>query len=81
MADIWSSGVTLFAMIDGDLPFDEPDKHYLYKKIINCEYKMPPRISDEVKDLIRQIFVSDPKRRITLDKIKRHRWFKKHGQD
>ena len=37
--DIWSSGVTLFAMLVGYLPFEDPDTALLYKKILKGEFE------------------------------------------
>jgi 5'-AMP-activated protein kinase, catalytic alpha subunit len=34
-ADIWSSGVILFALLCGYLPFDDPDTQTLYNKIMS----------------------------------------------
>lgn len=81
LADIWSSGVTLYAMVDGHLPFDEHDKSYLYKKITSCQYTMPVYFSDELKDLIKRIFVKNPTKRISIQEMKSHPWLKKYGQD
>ena len=33
-ADIWSSGVVLYAMLCGYLPFEDPNTKRLYKKIM-----------------------------------------------
>jgi 5'-AMP-activated protein kinase catalytic alpha subunit len=33
-ADIWSSGVVLFAMLSGYLPFEDKNTRKLYKKIM-----------------------------------------------
>ena len=39
--DIWSSGVVLFAMIAGYLPFEDPNTSALYKKILSANYQVP----------------------------------------
>ena len=44
--DIWSSGVVLFAMIAGYLPFEDAITSRLYRKIMRAEYKIPDWVSD-----------------------------------
>ena len=53
--DIWSCGIILYAMIVGYLPFEDPDTDRLYKKIMNCEYRIPSDVSPEATDLISKI--------------------------
>lgn len=60
MSDIWSSGVVLFAMVAGYLPFEDKVTAKLYEKIQKTEYQMPSHISDPLKHLIRNILVVDP---------------------
>jgi len=74
--DIWSSGVILFAMICGYLPFEDPNTGELYKKILACTYKTPKFISEEAKDLLRSILITDPEDRIGIEGIRNHPWFK-----
>ena len=47
--DIWSTGVTLFAMLCGYLPFEHANTASLYKKIIAGEFMMPPFLSREAR--------------------------------
>lgn len=45
--------------------------------VCRCKYSFPSNIaaSEEVKDLIRRIFVPEAKQRITMDQIFQHPWF------
>jgi len=43
--DIWSSGVTLYAMVCGYLPFEESDMALLYKRILKGEFEIPSFLS------------------------------------
>ncbi|KAH7659224.1 Non-specific serine/threonine protein kinase protein [Dioscorea alata] len=83
MADVWSCGVTLFVMLIGSYPFQDPDdKKDIRSAIIrikNVQYSFPDNValSAECKNLISRIFVADPSKRITTEEIKKHPWFTK----
>jgi serine/threonine protein kinase len=50
----------------------------LYKKILNAEYTLPEFLSTAAKDMIDNIFITDPKQRITVEEIRKHPWYKVH---
>ncbi|EGR28392.1 protein kinase domain protein [Ichthyophthirius multifiliis] len=52
--DIWSSGIIMFALICGYLPFEDPNTSLLYKKIISGEFQIPKYVSDEARDLLKK---------------------------
>lgn len=76
--DIWSTGVILFAMVCGSLPFDEESTSLLFSKIKEGKFNMPDNISPEVKDLINRMLQPNPIKRITIREIMQHPWYKKN---
>ena len=73
--DIWSSGIVLYAMLCGYLPFEDNDNPKLYKKIIKGEFETPDFISSYSVDLLHRILNVDPEKRYTIEQIKEHSWF------
>lgn len=75
--DIWSCGVILFAIVCGYLPFEDPNTNVLYTKIKNGDYVIPDFISDDGRDLLKNILNTDPAKRYTIDEIRKHPWMNK----
>ena len=80
MTDIWSSGIILYAMLCGCLPFDDFSEEKLYSKIIKGSYEYPNmiEISEDAKNFINSILVVDPRQRANIDDIKKNKWFLKN---
>ena len=94
MIDIWATGIILFAMLCGYLPFeddkddenedeedsddeDESDNEVLFNKIMEAKLDYPEYLSDMAVDLLKKILVTDPKKRITINEIKKHKFYLK----
>ena len=78
--DIWSSGIILYAMLCGYLPFEEMENdeynEVLFKNIVECNVDFPKEfITPTAKDLLMKILVRDPKKRITIEEIKQHNFY------
>ena len=89
-ADIWASGITLFIMLTGTLPYnisnkskekfslkniEKKENNDLQLQIINFNLKKIKKISEEANNLLSGILNKNPDKRLTCDEILNHPWF------
>ena len=73
-SDIWSLGVLLFCMVCGTVPFKANTLSDLHKAILMGKYEFPEFLSEDVRDLIRNMLQIVPNKRIPLENILTHPW-------
>ncbi len=66
--DVWSAGILLHFMLQGDVPFGS------IAKVIECSFDMPPDLSESCQELLSSTFVRDRNSRIDIAKILMHPW-------
>ena len=72
--DVWSSGVVLYAMLSGTVPFKANNLHDLQNIIISGNFKEINDISKPCNDLLHKLLEINPKKRISIDEALKHPW-------
>ena len=79
--DIWSLGIISFFLLCGYLPFDDKEsKEEIARKTIKEPIPFEENIwknkSNEAKDFINKLLEKDPEKRLNINQILDHSWFK-----
>ncbi|OHT06089.1 CAMK family protein kinase [Tritrichomonas foetus] len=75
--DVWSSGVILYAMLTGQLPWTKRNQAQLFQQIKKGEYVIPNFLSHDCQDFLKQLLTVDNKQRITIPEAYQHPWLVK----
>jgi len=79
--DLWSAGVIMYILLSGLPPFNGDSEEEIYKKVREGNYSFKSsewnEISDDAKDLIKNLLVKDYKKRFSANQALNHVWIKK----
>ena len=77
--DSWSLGIVTYVLLAGYLPFRGVDEDDLKRNIIKSDFCFDKQfwndISVEAKSLIRKLLKHQPKKRISMKEVLRHKWY------
>lgn len=76
--DIWSSGILLYAIIFGNLPFDEEDAQLQMHQILKDDFYITSPVSVDLEELLDGLLTKDARDRFTLEQVMDHPWIKDH---
>ena len=74
--DVWSFGIIMYELFHNKTPFDNYNLNKMIENIKKGEFYLNEKLPNEIKDLIKKCLIVDQNKRITLNEIFIHPFFK-----
>ncbi|XP_053210141.1 ruvB-like 1 [Panonychus citri] len=83
LADVWATGVVLFAMLNNRFPYHYQDLKVMLKQQYGHSYKWRAGVeeatSKDCKDLLWKMLEGDTKKRLNMNEVMDHPWLKNYS--
>jgi len=81
-SDIWSAGCLIYELANLKPPFEAENQFNLSIKIKDGNFdRLPNRYSEELMEIIKQMLITDPLKRLTASELLQSKILQLRGQD
>lgn len=74
--DIWSLGIILYKFYHGKTPFYDDNNNKILENVLKGKIEINENLDNEVKDLLNKMLCYDDMKRIKIEDVMKHKYFK-----
>ncbi|XP_030645600.1 3-phosphoinositide-dependent protein kinase 1a [Chanos chanos] len=78
-SDLWALGCIIYQLVAGLPPFRAGNEYLIFQKIMKLEYVFPEKFFPKAKDLVEELLILDPAKRIGCEEMGGYSPLKSHS--